>query len=86
MPSSIIIIEEGSYAESRRQKEKLLMDSTPQTILSTPIDQKIRSIASPFQGDEKVAEGWMGFLTISNRPRENKVQYFNPNTSGRERY
>ncbi|NET27164.1 hypothetical protein [Okeania sp. SIO1I7] len=48
-------------------------------------DQKIRSQASPFKGVKKrslaqLPVGWDGEETcaISNRPRENKVQYFNP--------
>ncbi|MDY7006436.1 MAG: hypothetical protein SWX82_21575 [Cyanobacteriota bacterium] len=33
-------------------------------------DLKLGSQASPFKGIKKAVERWMGFLTISNRPRE----------------
>ncbi|NES64389.1 MAG: hypothetical protein F6K24_03515 [Okeania sp. SIO2D1] len=57
--------------------------------------QKIRSKASPWLrrelplykrmkkrsfAEQSVRMGWRGLLAISNRPRENQVQYFNPNT------
>ncbi|WP_202219202.1 hypothetical protein [Okeania sp. KiyG1] len=38
------------------------------------ITEKFRYKASPFM-EKKAVERWMGFLTISNRPREEKHSF-----------